>query len=65
MAEIFTPILNFEIDASSQVLITLGALGGLQNSCTAFLDKDDEVILFDPHFYGHNAMPMVWGGVCK
>lgn len=42
--------LNEEFDADNEVTIVAGATEGLYSALTAFVQKDDEVIIFDPAY---------------
>ncbi|KAF9075967.1 pyridoxal phosphate-dependent transferase [Rhodocollybia butyracea] len=46
----YSPQLNRDLDVEKEILVTSGANEGQYSVFTAFLDKDDEVIMFEPFF---------------
>ncbi|KAF5393645.1 hypothetical protein D9757_000136 [Collybiopsis confluens] len=48
--KIYSPELHRDLDVEKEILITSGANEGQYAVFTAFLDEDDEVIMFEPFF---------------
>lgn len=55
--------LNWNPD--TEITITAGATEGLYSAITAFIEKGDEVILFEPYYDSYIADVALAGGVCK
>lgn len=53
---------GLSVDASSEVVVTLGATGGFAAASMALLDPGDEVILFEP-YYGYHYNTVVGLGM--
>jgi kynurenine--oxoglutarate transaminase/cysteine-S-conjugate beta-lyase/glutamine--phenylpyruvate transaminase len=64
IAKLYTKHFKREIDPLTQVLITIGAYGSLHNAITSLLNKDDEVILFEPFFDCYEPMVLIAEGKC-
>jgi kynurenine--oxoglutarate transaminase/cysteine-S-conjugate beta-lyase/glutamine--phenylpyruvate transaminase len=60
----YSKVFDKEIDPLTQILITIGAYGSLHNAITSLLNKDDEVILFEPFFDCYEPMVLIAEGKC-
>jgi aminotransferase len=47
------------------VAVTTGSTGALESICSSFLEKDDEVILFDPSYPYHRNVIKRYGGIVR
>ncbi|KAF1929438.1 kynurenine-oxoglutarate transaminase 1 mitochondrial precursor [Didymella exigua CBS 183.55] len=50
IAAAYSPFFGRELDPDSEVTVTTGANEGMLSAFMAFLEKDDEVIVFEPFF---------------
>lgn len=60
----YSKIFKQEINPLNEVLITIGAYGSLHNAITSLLNKNDEVILFEPFFDCYEPMVLIAEGKC-
>lgn len=54
---------GMELDAATQVLVTMGATEGISASILALVRPGDEVVMFEPYFDSYAAMVEMAGGV--
>ena len=50
IAKEYSPLLGRKIDPMQEVLVSTGAAGILYNIMEAYLEQEDEAVVFDPHF---------------
>ncbi|KAK9443299.1 hypothetical protein VB005_04370 [Metarhizium brunneum] len=65
VAEHYTVRLGRRIDAETEVTITTGANEGILSALMAFIEQDDEVIVFEPFFDQYISNIEMAGGVVR
>lgn len=65
IAKCYSHLHGREINPLNEVLVTVGAYGSLFNSLSAFLEKDDEVIIIEPFFDCYAPMAKLADGKCR
>ena len=50
IADAYSPFVGRKVDPETEVTITTGANEGMLSAFMAFIEQDDEVILFEPFF---------------
>jgi aspartate/methionine/tyrosine aminotransferase len=65
ISEIDAKKYNLEWDPISEITITAGATEGLFDSINAFIEKGDEVIIFEPFYDAYDADVILAGGIPK
>ncbi|CAD5113754.1 DgyrCDS2920 [Dimorphilus gyrociliatus] len=62
LAELYSPIINHNIDWATEILITNGAYGALHTTIQGLINPGDEVIIIEPFFDCYSPMVKVAGG---
>ena len=57
--------MNREINAQSEVMVTVGAYGSLFNALSGFISDGDEVIIIEPFYDCYAPMSVIAGAKCK
>lgn len=65
IADNYSPFFGREIDPETEVVVTAGANEGMFSAFTGFLDKGDEVIVFEPFFDQYISNIQLSGGVVR
>lgn len=50
IAKAYSPLLNWEVNPDTEVVVTAGANEGMYSAFTAFVEEGEEVIVFEPFF---------------
>lgn len=59
IANAYSPFFGRTLDPEKEVTITTGANEGMLSAFMAFLEQDDEVIVFEP-FFDQSVLPHKW-----
>lgn len=65
IAKCYSTLHGREINPLNEVLVTVGAYGSLFNALSAFVEKDEEVIIIEPFFDCYAPMTLLAEGRCK
>lgn len=65
LADSYSPFFGRTLDPETEIVVTSGANQGMYSAFTAFLDKGDEVIVFEPFFDQYISNIQLPGGVVK
>ncbi|CAD5113751.1 DgyrCDS2916 [Dimorphilus gyrociliatus] len=63
LADLYSPLMNHPIDPMNEILISVGAYGGLFCAVQGLINPGDEVIIIEPFFDCYEPMVRVAGGV--
>ena len=64
MAKYYSIVFDREINATNEILITVGDYGSLFNAFNSLLDSGDEVIIIEPFFDCYAPMSILPGAKC-
>ncbi|XP_053381231.1 kynurenine--oxoglutarate transaminase 3-like isoform X5 [Mercenaria mercenaria] len=62
LAQLYSPIMGRQIDAMSEVMVSVGAFGILFSTIQGLVNPGDEVIIIEPYFDCYEPMVKVAGG---
>lgn len=62
LATLYGKVLDRDIDASNEVLVTAGAVGALYTAIMGNVDDGDEVIVIEPFFDSYAPIVQMAGG---
>lgn len=65
LAQMYNPLLNRELDAMKEILVTVGAYGALFSAIMSCVSQGDEVIVVEPFFDCYAPMIRMAGGEPK
>lgn len=63
LAKLYSPLMGRQIDAMSEVMISVGAFGILFSTIQGLVNPGDEVIIIEPYFDCYEPMVKVAGGI--
>jgi len=61
IAKEYSPRFNRSINPLTEIVAVHGSTGGLTNACTAFLEEEDEVVIFEPGYEYYFIQPIIFG----
>lgn len=65
ISDSYSPFFDRKLDPETEIVVTAGANEGIFSAFTAFLDKGDEVIVFEPFFDQYISNIQLPGGVVR